>query len=195
MTVRRAINLLVDQGVVTTAQGKGTFVKPLDMNASSFNLACLHELIGEPGHHDVKLIQVDLESADDLIASKLSVERGKRVIFISRIIERDRRPVLLHKEYLLYDPTIPSVESEMEVTRLMGLLEGRGKTTLKKGEFTIKAVVLKEEDARLLDIPVGEAAIRLEHTFYDFSDRKISWGWFLAGTEQMEFTARAGIWD
>ena len=32
MTVRRSINLLADQGVVNTAQGRGTFVKPLALS-------------------------------------------------------------------------------------------------------------------------------------------------------------------
>ena len=35
MTVRRAINLLVDQGVVTTERGRGIFVKPMAMGTAA----------------------------------------------------------------------------------------------------------------------------------------------------------------
>src|SRR5512139_3975377 len=38
MTVRRAINILVDQSVISTAPGSGTFVKAVDLGAATFNL-------------------------------------------------------------------------------------------------------------------------------------------------------------
>ena len=43
MTVRRSINLLADQDVVSTAQGRGTFVKALELSAASFDLQELQE--------------------------------------------------------------------------------------------------------------------------------------------------------
>ena len=51
MTVRRAINLLVDQGFVVAEQGRGTFVKPVAMGAATFQLRdsaeCVHRLRGD----------------------------------------------------------------------------------------------------------------------------------------------------
>ena len=38
MTVRRSINLLANQDVVSTAQGRGTFVKPLELSTATFDL-------------------------------------------------------------------------------------------------------------------------------------------------------------
>jgi len=38
MTVRRAINLLASQGIVTTMRGSGTFVKEVEMGSASFYL-------------------------------------------------------------------------------------------------------------------------------------------------------------
>ncbi|MFN2217400.1 MAG: GntR family transcriptional regulator, partial [Anaerolineae bacterium] len=44
MTVRRAVNILVDQGVVIAEQGRGTFVKPLELGTAIFNLDRLQRL-------------------------------------------------------------------------------------------------------------------------------------------------------
>src|SRR5512133_1637646 len=41
MTIRRSINLLADQGVISTAQGRGTFVRPVELSEAVFDL---HEL-------------------------------------------------------------------------------------------------------------------------------------------------------
>ena len=46
MTVRRSINLLADQGVVNTAQGRGTFVKALELSTASFDLQGLQDQMG-----------------------------------------------------------------------------------------------------------------------------------------------------
>ena len=39
------------------------------------------------------------------------------------------------------------------------------------------------------------AALLLEHIFYDFDDRPISWGWFIAGSDRLRFTTTVGIQD
>ena len=38
MTIRRAINILVEQDLVTTKQGQGTFIKPMQFWAATFSL-------------------------------------------------------------------------------------------------------------------------------------------------------------
>ena len=38
MTVRRAMNIMVDRGLVTASQGKGVFVRGLDMREAAFRL-------------------------------------------------------------------------------------------------------------------------------------------------------------
>jgi GntR family transcriptional regulator len=195
MTVRRAINMLVDRGVVTTARGKGTFVKSLDLSTSSFNLANLQKLFRDPTATTVRLLGVELIRADEEIGAKLSLEPGKRVIYISRLISNDQGPVILHKEYLRYNPVRPIVESEMEVTKLMGLLECRGESDFKKGKFLIEAAILRGQEAELLGTPDLFPAFRLEHTFFGYDDVTVSWGWFLARADKLRFTAEVGIWD
>ena len=55
MTVRRAITILLDRGVVTTTQGKGTFVRTLDMGEAVFSLQEITELWTDDASVDVQL--------------------------------------------------------------------------------------------------------------------------------------------
>ena len=195
MTVRRAINVLIDQGVVSTSQGKGTFVRPLDLRMFTFQLEELQHLFQNKDQTAIKLLQVRLNSADERTAEKLSIHPGDRVIFISRLIFKDDKPVILHREYLIYDPTRPIVESEMEVTTLQGLLMGNGQSDFKKGTFTIHAAILNDEESSLLKVPAASPAFLLEHVFFDFDDREVSWGQFLCPGDHLQFTTRLGIWE
>jgi DNA-binding GntR family transcriptional regulator len=192
MTVRRAINILVDQGVISTAPGSGTFVKAVDLGAATFHLQELQTLFSDK-QTSVKLLEARVALADERIARKLAITVGKRVIYLRRLLCRNGEPTFYHREYLVYDPTRPLVEAEMEVTSLQGLFEGAGGSVLKHGDLTIEATVLNEDEARLLQVPALTAALNLEHVFYDLDNRPISWGWFICRGDRLRFATKVGI--
>ena len=195
MTVRRAINILLQQGLVSTTQGRGTFVKPVKLSTVMFGLDELRSLIDGNAQNKVKLLEVSIVKAGPDIASRLDLSPGDRVILIRRLIHKEKEPILYHREYLVYDPTRPIVEAEMEVTALHGLFAGTGETSLKRGELAIDATVLGDEEAALLMAPPGLPSFRLEHLFYDFDNRPISWGFFLCRGDLMRFSATVGLSD
>lgn len=194
MTVRRVINILADQGIVLTIQGRGTFVKPLELETASFSLHEFQSLFEDVEHTKVKLLEARIHTATERIARKLAVEPGRRIIFIRRLIFREGEPLLYHREHLIYDPTRPIVEAEMEVTSLYGLFAGRG-TELKWGELSLEATLLTEEEARILHSEFQRPAFRLEHIFYDFTNHPISWGWFIFDGNRLRFTTTVGVKD
>ena len=192
MTVRRAINILVDQGVISTAPGSGTFVKAVDLGTATFHLQELQTLFSDK-QTSVKLLEARVALADERVARKLAIAVGKRVIYLRRLLCRSGEPTFYHREYLVYDPTRPLVEAEMEVTSLRGLFEGAGGSVLKHGDLTIEATVLNGDEARLLQVPALTAALNLEHVFYDLDNRPISWGWFICRGDRLRFTTKVGI--
>jgi DNA-binding GntR family transcriptional regulator len=195
MTVRRVINILADQSVVVTEQGRGTFVKPLELGTAAFSLDRLQQLFRNEGQSTVKLLEARITPATERTARKLAIEVGDRTVFIRRLIFQGENPVLLHREYVIYDPTRPIIEAEMEVTALRGLFSGGSGPDLKRGDLTIDATVLTEEEAILLRSEVGVPAFRLEHIFFDFDNRPVSWGWFICSGDRLCFTATIGIPD
>lgn len=190
MTVRRAINLLADQGVVVAEQGRGTFVKPVAMSAATFQLGQLQNLFSEA---TVQLLETRIVTADERVARKLAIETGKRTIFIRRLLCISGEPAFYHREYLVYDPTRPIVEAELEVTALQQLFSGSSESLLKYGDISIEATLLDEDESRLLKITQPMAAFCLEHLFYDFNNCPISWGWFIGRANRLRFTTQVGL--
>lgn len=194
MTVRRTINLLADEGVVVTAQGRGTFVKPLELGRAIFDLQSLQNLFYDPAM-TVKLLDARIVSADERTGRKLRLVPGQKTIYIRRLLAINQEPAFYHREYLIYDPTRPIVEAEMEVTALRGLFGGTGSATLKRGEIAIEACLLNEDEAQILQSSRPAAAFCLEHLFYDFEDRPVSWGWFIFRSNYLRFTTQVGLDD
>ncbi len=193
MTVRRSINLLSDQGVVNTAQGRGTFVKPLELATANFDLRELQDLFTNGASADVNLLDVRVVSADERTARKLELNEGDPTIYIRRLFTRGGMPIFYHRAYLIFDPRRPIVEAEMDVTSLRGLFTSAENTMLKRGQLTIESTIMNEEEAKILQTPSPAAAFYLEHLFYDFEDRPISWGWFIFRSDHLRFHAQVGI--
>lgn len=193
MTVRRSINLLSDQGVVSTAQGKGTFVKPLELGTAVFDLHELQALFQDTADTAVKLLEVRVVSADERTARKLNICEGDSAIYIRRLLTKEGQPIFYHRAYLIYDPTRPIVEAEMDVTSLRGLFSNTVSHSLKRGELTIEATLMNDEEANILGAKLPTAAFYLEHLFYDFEERPLSWGWFIFRSDQLRFFTQIGI--
>ena len=52
------------------------------------------------------------------------------------------------------------------------------------GELCVEATIMSDEEASVLRVSQPASAFRLEHLFYDFEYRPISWGWLRLPTRQ-----------
>lgn len=193
MTVRRAINLLASQGIVTTARGSGTFVKEVELRSASFYLQDLYELFSDDTDTTVKLLEARFQLADERVARKLCIQEGERAIFIRRLLLVDGNPAFYHRGYLINDPNRPVIEAELEVTELKGLFQGSGSSLIKHGDLYLESTLLDDEETELLQLNPPVAGMLLEHIFYDFDDQPVSWGWFVCASTHLRLHTRIGI--
>ncbi len=191
MTIRRAVNILVERGMISTTQGKGTFVKRLDIGGAIFRLRELKSRWTEE-ETAVRLLEARIVRADEEVAGKLAISPGQHAIRIRRVVLWSGLPAIYHREYVAYDPRRALVEAQLQINSLEGLFRGEGGEGLRGGELTIDAVNLSQEQSRVLQQAEGAAAFRLEHTFYDFDDRPVSWGWFVFRPDLYRLTTQIG---
>ncbi len=195
MTARQAIGVLLQEGLVTSSQGLGTFVKPMHLSSVAFGLHELRSIFSGAAKTEAQLLEVRIVGASTDVAAKLRVSADDRVILIRRLIHNEKGPIMYHQQHLVYDPTRPVIEAEMQVTALHGLLTGSGDTSLKRGALTIKATALTEEEAELLLASPAMPSFRLEHLFFDFDDQPVSWGFFICPGDRLSFNTEVGIFS
>jgi GntR family transcriptional regulator len=192
MTVRRAVTVLVQEGVATTEQGRGTFVRAPELSAATFDLGDLRRHLADPAI-DVRILEARIVSPTERVSGKLAVDGTARVIGIKRLLTRGEEPVFYHSEYLVFDPARPLVEAELGVTSLQGLFSGSGGSTLKYGRLTLHASALTPGEALYLGEEAGTLAWVVEHLFFDFDDRPESWGRFVCRADRLSFSTTVGI--
>ncbi len=193
VTVRRAISLLLDRGLVTTTQGKGTFVRSLDMGEAVFRLHEITEMWTDDASVDVQLLEARIKPGEELAARMLHREPGEPLVYMRRLIRRRGVPLVYQVEHVVYDERRPLVESQLQVTSLDGvLLSGRGEG-VPSGRLSIQAVSLDAEAAKYLGVAEGSPAFCLEHLFLDFEGKPVSWGRFLCRADQFRLSTSIGV--
>ncbi|MBN2040502.1 MAG: GntR family transcriptional regulator [Spirochaetes bacterium] len=193
MTVRRSINVLIDHRIVNTIQGSGTYVKGPDLNGLTFSMDEFNTIFTDRGNTKVKIIDALIIKSDERAAKKLQIEPGAKTILIKRVLINRGDPIIFHKEQLVYDPKSPVIEAELEVTSLHGLFVGTGESRLRKGNLVIEAAVLSKEEAEVLNTVPMSPAFCIEHIFFDFNDKPVSWGQFLCRGDRFKFKTTAGV--
>ncbi len=193
VTVRRAISILLDRGLVTTTQGKGTFVRSTDMGEAIFRLQEITDVWTDDDSVEVQLLEAGIVLADEQVAGKLQLAPDALVVLLRRLITRKGMPLIYQVEYVTYDEHRPLVEAQLQVTSLEGLLRSPQIQGVLSGRLTVRAVSLSTEAAAALHMQLESPALELEGLFLDFDGRPISWGRFFCRADQFRLTTQVGV--
>lgn len=194
MTVRRAVTRLVQDGVAVTENGRGTFVRAPGLGAATFDLGSLRRFVDDDAT-TVKIGEARIVPASSRVRRKLDVDPESPVVAIKRILSSAGEPVFYHSEYLVFDPRRPLVEAEYGVTAVRDLLANAGTSGFKYGRLELHASTLTETEAAHLDAEPGVAAWVIEHLFFDFDNRPVSWGRFIGASDRLDFSTTVGVPD
>jgi DNA-binding GntR family transcriptional regulator len=191
MTLRKALAVVADQGLIHAEKGRGTFVRAIALTDTVFKLEQPNNgWLGEST--ESRLLGASTAKADALVADKLKIEPGTRVVCMRRLILKDEIPAMYHIEYVIFDARRPLIESQLQLTTLEGVLQAAGGGGFSRGKVRLTAQCLDEAAATLLEVPAQSAALCLEHLFEDTDRAPVSWGRFLMRADLFQLSAQLG---
>lgn len=171
-TVRHAIRVLIDRGLVYNVHGSGTFVADPAVVSKKLRLTSFSEDMRERGRvGSSRMISSRVAPAPAEVTEALEVAEGEPLRFIERLRLANDQPMAYEQVYLpsdLLDPDVIEFDLIEEGASLYELMAAGG-IHVERAAQTIGAVNLPAEQARLLDQAVGAAAIRVVRV--SFSDR------------------------
>mgnify|MGYP000861916385 CR=1 FL=1 len=188
MTVRKAIAELVKAGVLRSEQGKGTFVVNPSTDGGLFFIPDFHEMMREQGAGaDVKLLGVRLVPAGKVPAERLGIRKGKRALYLERLLLRDGEPVIFDRKYVRYDHSQPLLEAELGHGSTEELFGSNRALAPVRAELELGATVLNRREAGLLTVPEGSAAFCMEQHIFAANELKVAWGWLVYRGDRFSF--------
>lgn len=173
-TVRRAIQELVDKGLLVRRRGIGTQVVQGQVTRQ-VELTSLYEDLQNARHEPGTLVLAhERIPATESVADGLGVAVGSEVVFVRRQRSTDGTPVAVLANYL--PPEFADITTEqLEQRGLYQILRARG-VTIRIAKQRIGARKAQGDEARLLDIDRGGPVLTMDRIAYDSAGRAIEYG-------------------
>ena len=174
-TIRRAIQELVDRGLVVRRRGIGTQVVQGPQVTRQVELTSLFEDLKdahlEPG---TVVLAHEIIPADAVVAAQLSVPEGEEVVYLRRVRTTDGTPVAVLANYLPFEFADIPVE-EFQSSGLYQILRSRG-IAIRIANQRIGARKAHGDESTLLDIERGGPVLTMERVAFDGTGRAIEFG-------------------
>ncbi|WP_158542760.1 GntR family transcriptional regulator [Phytoactinopolyspora halophila] len=190
VTVRAALKLLEDEGVLRSAPGVGTFVAAPHVSTAPV-LRSFSEEIRERGWTPgSKLMESHVDSADFVVAHDLSIEPGSRFYEITRLRLADDVPLSIERVRLpeRYFPGL--LEHDLEGS-LYSLLAREYGVRISRHERRINAMNIDAQTAELFGVPDRAAGLYVVQSGYDQHGRKVEHGRSLYRGDRYDFSTVA----
>jgi DNA-binding GntR family transcriptional regulator len=173
-TMRKAMEYLVDKGLVVRQRGVGTRVVSPKVRRS-LELTSLYDDLEASGQRPTtRVLSNTIEEATPDIAEKLGIEPGAPIVEIMRLRRALDQPISRLTNYLSAERVSVDTES-LETQGLYQLLRRSG-VQLHSATQVIGARVANAAEARLLDERKGAALLTMQRTAFDDHGRIVEYG-------------------
>lgn len=173
-TIRRAIQDVVDKGLLVRRRGIGTQVVHGQVTRQ-VEFTSLHEdLLRSERHPSTTVLLREVVRADAAMAERLTVAEDSPVLHLRRLRHANGAPLAVLENFLPED-FIDVTSAELTQYGLYQLLRSRG-TTMRVARQRIGARKASAEEGRLLDIDRGGPVLTMDRTAFDNSGRAVEYG-------------------
>jgi len=176
--VRKALGDLIQEGLVYTVQGKGTFVAPKKLRSTWVQQSGgLYADMTERGFRvTMKVLEVGIILVEEHIQKELGLSDGDQVIKLVRLRFVDDKPFDIVTNYL---PArlFPGLEKEdFASNSLYSLMRGKYNARFARGVRLVDAGACPVDEARLLQIKPNSPILITHSTMYDQDDQALEHG-------------------
>jgi DNA-binding GntR family transcriptional regulator len=175
-TIRRAIQELVDKGLVVRRRGVGTQVVGHGLVKRQVQLTSLFDDLARAGQEpSTRVLTHELAPSDEQVATALDLEPGAEVLHIERLRYAAGEPLALMRNWLPVEVAGTFTVDQLEATGLYALLRATGVHT-RIASQRIGARAAEAGEARLLGVRRGAALLTMERRTYDDTGRAVEFG-------------------
>ncbi len=165
ITVRRAVDELVDAGVLYRIQGIGTFVRQNKLKEKLTLSSFLDAWTQRSGPVHVSVAAFERLPADSDLAERLAVSVGRELVYVRRLRFQKKTLVALDDRYLPADCCRRLTTQDIKTSSLVDYLRNREGVELDRGEMEIEARRANSAQAKSLGIRRGEPILLRRVTF------------------------------
>ena len=195
-TVRRALNILVEKGVIVVVRGRkgGAYLAdpahrervPMIIDGRSVNrrlieIASFTQMLLEQGFEvGTRVLALELQAPEAHIASQLDIDQTEPVISLLRVRFADGAPLSLEHMYLSFRRFPTLVDDGLGgAASIYAVLQERYGVSIHKAEEEIEITPASPEAAHLLAVEPGAPLLAIRRLAHDAEGRPVEWSFDL----------------
>ncbi|MEC7377092.1 MAG: GntR family transcriptional regulator [Pseudomonadota bacterium] len=173
ITIRQALRDLHNEGLVFSAQGKGTFVSKPKAVQNVQRLEGFGEAMAAQGYEaSARVLSIQQLKAPKAVVAALDLQPGEDTIEVKRVRYLNRAPVCIENSYFPMD-----IGRRMFGLDLSGdifpMLENLFGIPLGGADISLDAILADDEAQQYLNLKSGEAILRVERLTHNRDGRPI----------------------
>ncbi|MBC8160809.1 MAG: GntR family transcriptional regulator [Roseiflexaceae bacterium] len=163
MTVRRAIDDLLAEGVIYAIPGKGLYVAAPKQDAEAHPLVGFSEDMAQRGMHaSTRLLAAELVGASTSMAQVLELAVGAPLVSLRRLRSAAGQPMAIQISFLPHARCPGLLDHDLEQHSLFGILRGFYGLQLARSTTAVETALADEQQAALLQLPLPAALLITE---------------------------------
>jgi GntR family transcriptional regulator len=174
-TVRKAIDELAAENILTRRQGKGTFVATHHEPRAQFRFLRLVADDHEPAHPESRFLECKRVRAPSELARQLDIKTGDAVVMVRRLLLFDTRPTVLD-EIWLHGALFKGLTAERLADYkgpMYGLFESEFGVRMVSATEKLRAVAADRSSASLLAVDEGSPLLSVERVSQTYGERRV----------------------
>ena len=177
LTVRQALNDLVNEGMLQRQRGIGTFVAVPKLTQVIDRVLGFSDRIQEAGHKpSSRMISIETVPAALSVARRLALQPKLPIYKLVRLRCADGEPVMLETAYLsvVLFPSLDAVD--LSDQSLYTVLSEKYNCLIQEAEEQLEPVLLTDYEARMLEVEPGTPGMLVESTSYNQFGKPVEFG-------------------
>jgi len=174
MTVRQALGVLTEQGLIKSQHGIGNFVtRPMLEQPVDILVGFSDNMLKKGIQPSARLLDLKATGADQLLANEFQIPLGEPVFAIRRLRLADKMPAALEYSYFpqRYVPGLD--QHDLERRSIYAILAEEYNIVLAGAVQTLEPVVALAYQAKLLEIPAGAPLMLVTRSSSDTRQRVV----------------------
>ncbi len=195
MTVRKAMDIFVTDGMIQRKPGKGTFLvaeKPEDLTYTLKNITSFVDDMQsaglQPAYH---AIEVKVTPASDEVAKPLRLKKGQAVIYSLRVLHANEEPVLIEKSYLPHSRFKAILDMDFNST-LYQILTEEFNVILHHATQCLTSAFSNKEETRMFGLSRPIPCMKMETVLFDPGNSPVEALFACYRGDKYKFRFRAG---
>jgi GntR family transcriptional regulator len=167
ITVRQALDELVNEGLIYRQRGRGTFVAHPTVDQALTRIISFTEDMRQRGFTPgTEVLFSGLEPAPPEVAEKLQLEPGVELVRLDRLRLADNEPMSIEESHLVHRTCPGILQHDYAANPLREVLEQHYGIRLVRAKQIIRAIAAPRKIADKLSIPVNAPLLYIERISY-----------------------------